>query len=213
MFKRTVRLAGMAAVAYSMFWIGAETAFARGGGHGGGGHGGGHGGHGHSHGHFGHSSHVHHGSIGRYHTVYHNGRISSNLTYYSGFGYGYPWYGTYYNYPRNGYGYGYSTYANYFQPTTPILAAQSQGAEPAANEVAFLVVTPPNATVWVNGTKTNQTGPEREFMSDDLSPGGHYTYTFRATWTAANGQSIDQTRQVKVTGGEKHVVDFFAPPR
>ena len=91
-------------------------------------------------------------------------------------------------------------------------APQQKNSTLGPNEVAFLVVVPPNATVWINGAKTAQTGPEREFTSSDLTPGQSYTYTVRATWTAPNGQPFDQTRQLNVVGGEKRVVDFFGPP-
>ena len=123
-----------------------------------------------------------------------------------GSGYGLPWYGAY-----SGYGYNYNVpaYATYASANGPMQGT----ADMAPTEVAFLVVTPPTATVWANGVKTRQTGPEREFSSSGLVPGKSYTYNFRAAWTAPNGQPFDQTRTVKVAGGEKRVVDFFAPPR
>ena len=63
----------------------------------------------------------------------------------------------------------------------------------------------------------NIPGPLRSFgrmaaISSDLTPGRTYTYTFRATGNLPNGQAFDQTRQLKVIGGEKRVVDFFGPP-
>jgi hypothetical protein len=48
-------------------------------------------------------------------------------------------------------------------------------------------------------------------MSENLTPGATYTYTFRARWTSPNGQLVEQTRQIRVVSGEERVVDFLAP--
>ncbi len=98
------------------------------------------------------------------------------------------------------------------KPAAPADTAGNIGQGVAPTEVLFLVRVPENATVWANGVKTAQTGFEREFVSNSLTPGQHYTYTIRAQGTH-NGAPFDLTRQIKVLGGERRVVDFFPSPQ
>ncbi len=78
------------------------------------------------------------------------------------------------------------------------------------NEAIFLVLVPPNATVWVNEVEMTKKGPQREYRSSGLTPGNLYAYTIRAAGKAANGEQFDEARTVFFRGGERHVVDFFA---
>ena len=96
-------------------------------------------------------------------------------------------------------------------PAAPPDMAGNIGQGVAPTEVLILVRAPENATVWANGVKTTQTGFEQEFLSTSLTPGQHYTYTIRAQGTH-NGAAFDLTRQLKVVGGERRIVDFFPPP-
>jgi len=66
------------------------------------------------------------------------------------------------------------------------------------------------ATVWFGGSKTNQSGAVREFVSPALEPGGDYVYEIRARWRESGG-IVDQTRQVTVRAGQRVVVNFGAP--
>jgi uncharacterized protein (TIGR03000 family) len=126
-------------------------------------------------------------------------------------------------YPDDG-GYG----AGYFPPPAdgfgagafgPGLAAvPGAGAPPAADmppltaeDVVLHVHVPPAATVWINGIKTATTGEFREFMSTGLAPGKSYTYIVRVKWSDGPLE-FDQTRKIKVQGGEVRNVDFAAPP-
>lgn len=115
--------------------------------------------------------------------------------------------------------------AAYFNPSLaaspgPALPADQAAAPPPAElpaempsgqELVLRVHVLPSATVWVNGGLTTTTGEFREFISTGLQPGRTYTYTVRAKWS--DGQlSFDQTRRVKVQGGEVRSVDFAGPP-
>lgn len=90
-------------------------------------------------------------------------------------------------------------------------SAYSSPPPPLSNQEAmFLVVVPPNAEVWINGAKTSQTGQEREFSSSGLTPGKTYNYEVRARWMQV-GQPVERTVHVPLKGGERRLVDFFAP--
>jgi uncharacterized protein (TIGR03000 family) len=79
---------------------------------------------------------------------------------------------------------------------------QSPGTQPARLTVSV----PPNADVYLNGTKTQQTGTARQFVTPPLEP-GDYQYDIHATWLA-NGQWQSQDRQVTVHPGDNLNVDF-----
>lgn len=142
---------------------------------------------------------------------------------YYGYGYGSPFFG-YGAYPffgalgsLGGYGYGgnrlggYGGYGGGYGYSPSYDAGQSPPPPPLSNEEAmFLVVVPPNAEVWINGDKTSQTGPEREFASSGLTPGKTYTYEIRAHWMQGS-QPVDRTLQVPIKGGERRLVNFLAP--
>lgn len=71
---------------------------------------------------------------------------------------------------------------------------------------------PPDAVVRINGEKTSQNGPRREFLSSGLSPGRTYTFVVTAQWVGANGQAVELEQRVQVQGGERRNVDFLMPP-
>jgi uncharacterized protein (TIGR03000 family) len=81
----------------------------------------------------------------------------------------------------------------------------------ADTEVSLIVRVPESATVWVNGSKTNQTGVRREFVSTGLTPGRTYTYMVRAQWTDGRGIARDADRVVTVQAGERRAIDFGGP--
>jgi uncharacterized protein (TIGR03000 family) len=80
---------------------------------------------------------------------------------------------------------------------------------PANDTHAFIhVLVPANAEIWFEGDKTNQTGPERNFVSPALPTGKSFTYDIRARWTDGTGKTVDKTKQVKVEAGRRSTVDF-----
>ena len=70
-----------------------------------------------------------------------------------------------------------------------------------------VMVPSPDAQVLFNGSLTQQTGTDREFVSPSLTPGQTYHYTIEARWNE-NGRVVDQTRSVPVTAGQTATVDF-----
>lgn len=218
------------ALALGVMVLGVSIAEAKGGGgggHGGGGHGGGgHGGGGHGGGHGGgyHGGGYHGGGGGYHHGGGYYGGYRGYYPYYgSGFYFGvggYPYYygGGYYG---GGYGsgyydpgYGYNT-DYYYAPSAagyPPQGPPQDDAVPLTDaDALFSVRVPASATIWVNGDKTSQTGAQREFITNGLTPGKSYTYEIRARWMQ-NGQEVDRVQKVKVQGGERRVVDFVAAP-
>ena len=132
---------------------------------------------------------------------------------YGGYGgWGYPDYG---NYGTDYYGgyptYGYST--PYYQDNAVIPSTGYQSFYPpmmttqSDNTATIEVRVPPDAELWFDGTKTNQRGPVRYFTTPPLTPGQTFTYEIRASGMA-NGNPMDQTRQVQVQAGKRTTVDF-----
>jgi len=179
-----------------------------GGGHGGGGHGGG--------GHFGGGGHYGGGHYG-------GGHFGGGFRHggYGGYGYDYPYYGYggYSGYPLYGSGtYPYlgdsgGTYVvpnagGYEEAEPPYADVSPDTAAPEPDRTVHVTVkVPANAEVWFDGTKTNSTGPVREFQSPPLTPGKQYTYTIQTRWME-NGQPLTQTKRVRVAAGANVAVAF-----
>jgi uncharacterized protein (TIGR03000 family) len=140
--------------------------------------------------------------------------------YYSGYGYGSPYYSSSYYvspiYSSNYYvepyyssvpvytpGYVESSYAPVV--TNPPASTTTTTVAPATVEVRV----PANAEVWFGDFKTSQTGSDRVFSSPPLPRDRDYTYQVRARWME-NGQPVERTREVHVTGGQSQVVDFMS---
>jgi len=149
---------------------------------------------------------------------------------YGGYAYSPSYYGGYGNY--GGYAYSPSYYGGYdgfaYSPSyyggmssgtpnyaynTPNASYQSfypqGGQQQLGNSADIRVTVPADAEIWFDGTKMQQTGPQREFMTPPLTPGHTYTYEVRAKWTQ-NGQPMDQRRNVDVQAGRQAFVDFTA---
>lgn len=141
--------------------------------------------------------------------------------------YGSPYYDYYppypsYGYPYNPY-YGLPPYPNYGtlpSPNTGFAGANPSGIPiPAVaqtggvtrNDVSLMIHTPTDATVWINGVKSTQTGASRDFTSAGLVPGRSYTYEVRAQWTVSEGKTMDVERHIVVQAGERRVIDFTLP--
>ena len=77
--------------------------------------------------------------------------------------------------------------------------------------MTLIVRTPADATVWINGVKTTQTGPRREFVSSGLAQGRNYTFDMRAEWMGLDGKSVEIHRRVPAQAGERRLVDFTLP--
>jgi len=144
--------------------------------------------------------------------------IGTGLGYglYGGYGFGryrYPTYvatGTYYynNSPYYAYGQPVQSYQSFYTPETTVTQSSTSD-----QTVHLLVVAPTeNAAVYFEGTRTQQTGHQREFVSPPLAPGRSYTYHVRAVWTDSGGQQHDETRDVPVYAGQWLAVDFNQPP-
>jgi uncharacterized protein (TIGR03000 family) len=187
---------------------------------GGGGHGGGRG---HAVGGFGgfHGGAFHPGGFhGRGFYGWHGG-------YYPGF-WGYPWwygfglgFGLGCGYPYPYYPYGLPLYGDpgYYGPAICVSPPPLAGSAPvvaapvpvAAGDVLFDIRVPDNATVSINGAKTTQGGPNREFLSSGLVPGRTYTFDIQARWPAPDGTVVQLERRVSVQGGQRRTVDFLRP--
>jgi uncharacterized protein (TIGR03000 family) len=125
-------------------------------------------------------------------------------------GYGYSGYGSSFYAPATD---SFSTVNGYSQPNEDYSLNPPQGSGQALSptDVVFYVHVPANAEVSVNGTPSTQTGEVREYASSSLQPNKTYTYSFRARWLQ-NGRPVDETRKLRVTGGEVRNVDFAQPP-
>jgi uncharacterized protein (TIGR03000 family) len=148
--------------------------------------------------------------------------LGFGLGYGLGYGYGYG-----YGYPYYGYGGGYPVYVSPGYAAPPAAGpVAGQGGAPAAtatpvpagpirltdSDVILSIRVPPDALVRINGTRTNQNGPRREFLSSGLAPGRTYTFDVTAQWINPNGQVEQHEQRVQVQGGERRNVDFLMPP-
>ena len=100
-------------------------------------------------------------------------------------------------------------------PSTLLLGSSGAPLPPLRSpdtDVTLIVRVPPSATVWINGAKTTQNGPRREFTSTGMTLGRSYTFFVRAQWTEPNGAVVDTDRQLTVLAGERRAVDFGTTP-
>jgi uncharacterized protein (TIGR03000 family) len=101
-------------------------------------------------------------------------------------------------------------------------ATSEAGPRAADNRWSLRVATPPadttaqidlrvpeGAEVWIAGTKTGQTGPQRRFVSPPLTPGKTYTYEVRVTWKDG-AREVNQSRELPVDAGARVSATFPA---
>jgi uncharacterized protein (TIGR03000 family) len=88
-------------------------------------------------------------------------------------------------------------------PTSPLPAP----AAPPAMRGRLDVKVPKDATVWVQGQKSAQTGTIRHFVTGDLEPGFAYTYRIKASWTE-KGHKLTVDQPVTVRAGGRESVTF-----
>lgn len=91
------------------------------------------------------------------------------------------------------------------------LLTEGQAAEPAGEEVAFLVVRlPVSARLLIASTPTRLTGTERVFETPPLPRGQTFTYKMTAIWTE-NGKERTDERTAEVRAGATTRIDFNQP--
>jgi uncharacterized protein (TIGR03000 family) len=93
----------------------------------------------------------------------------------------------------------------------PLPADMLPGPPPGRTCVSLTVQAPADAEIWLDGVKTNQTGPARRFESPALQPGGVYTYEVKACWTE-QGRNVEQSQIILVHAGDEVRVNFPAVP-
>ncbi len=108
---------------------------------------------------------------------------------------------------------GYASF--YYRPQTPAPAPATlrrSDTRPKDNSAHMLLHVPADALVWFNGEPTNQTGPEREFISPPLDPGAKYSYNIVARWNGPDGQPVVERRKVEVAANAWEEVNLTRPP-
>ena len=106
----------------------------------------------------------------------------------------------------------YYAYAPPVNATAPGVRTQSLYAPGAASPVnapvTIDVTVPADAEIWIEGSRTARTGPQRRFVSPPLAPGRDYTYDFRVSWNR-DGREVTSTRRITVHAGD--VVNLTFP--
>jgi uncharacterized protein (TIGR03000 family) len=141
-----------------------------------------------------------------YHSYYHNGNYYRSYP----FANGYPFFFgvSPYGYLPYALGYGaQSPYPDGYIPPVSGLDFPEVPPDVLAQAVRFDVLLPTDdATVWVEGQKTNATGKLRSFLSPVLAA-GTYTYRVAAAWKQ-EGQDVRIERTLRVMPGNRYLVDF-----
>lgn len=138
--------------------------------------------------------------------------LGTGLGFGLGSAYGYPYYPSFY--PLPGYGdpgpYGPGPASN---PATPAWSAAGGVTPPVRlteGDVLFSILVPADAAVWINGIRTVQSGPRREYLSSGLAPGRTYTFDIRACWAGPEGKPVESEKSLTVRGGERRSVDLLS---
>jgi uncharacterized protein (TIGR03000 family) len=93
-------------------------------------------------------------------------------------------------------------------PAAPYYAAPASPPNPAAVAAAVRVIVPdPQARLWFDGQRIEQSGTDRRYQTPPLPPGTTYHYQVRAAWMQG-GREVAKERDVRVTPGQTTVVDF-----
>jgi uncharacterized protein (TIGR03000 family) len=82
-----------------------------------------------------------------------------------------------------------------------------EGQPMRAQPVRLEVRVPANAEIWIDGARTMQNGPVREFISPPIEPGRSYAYELKMKWTE-NGAERERVRNVSVRPGQLVRVDL-----
>ncbi len=132
-----------------------------------------------------------------------------------GWGWGYP----YYPYPY------YAAYPYPYPVGDPACPAPPPGGAPPSSGVTgapnpggaqtgdatLTVLVPSDAVVWVNGEKTTQSGPRRDFVSSGLAPGRSYTFEVRTEWKGQDGKPVDLVQRIPMQAGDKRAISISVP--
>jgi uncharacterized protein (TIGR03000 family) len=90
--------------------------------------------------------------------------------------------------------------------------APRESANPADGQAKaeITILVPPDAEVLFDGRPTKLKGAERLFISPPLPVGKKSSYSVLARWKEGD-KTVEQTREVEVTGGAEVRVDFLKP--
>jgi uncharacterized protein (TIGR03000 family) len=81
-------------------------------------------------------------------------------------------------------------------------------ASPVNGTVTINATVPADAKIWFDGSKTVQTGRQRQFVSPPLQPGREYTYDVQVKWKQG-GREVTRERRISVHAGD--VVNLTFP--
>lgn len=86
-------------------------------------------------------------------------------------------------------------------------------AEAARAAVIDLRLNNPNAQVFFDESATTQQGTVRQYVTPPLEADKEYTYQLRIRWSlnGANGQPLEETRQVQVRAGSRIQLELSQP--
>jgi uncharacterized protein (TIGR03000 family) len=94
--------------------------------------------------------------------------------------------------------------------TVPATGVPEAVATLPANRAQVVVRVPAEAKLFADGQSTQLTGPERVFLTPDLSTGRDFQYTLKVEY-AASGETKSDTKQVTVRAGHRTVIEFAVP--
>jgi len=133
---------------------------------------------------------------------------------YPGYYYSYSYPQTYYSYPQTYYSYPQTNYSAprsslYYDPSLSSSSAIDSNA--SANRASVdVIVSDPNAELYIQGQLMAGSGNMRSFISPDLEQGKVFNYTISVK-NRATGLKAEETRTVEVRAGSRAVVDFTKP--
>jgi uncharacterized protein (TIGR03000 family) len=78
-----------------------------------------------------------------------------------------------------------------------------------ANSATIQIIVPANASVWFDGSATQQTGPVRLFTTPALPEGKASSYEVKASWKDANSVDVTRTRTIQVAPNQHTAVNFM----
>ncbi len=94
-----------------------------------------------------------------------------------------------------------------FNRAAPVAKPEPPPIMQGGKVATIIVEVPADAEVWIEDHKTQQAGPNREFVSPPLQSNMVYEYRIRARWTE-QGQQVEQTQRISVQAGESPRLSF-----
>jgi len=92
-------------------------------------------------------------------------------------------------------------YQSFYPPSAGQGQYQGQGQSTDPNRALIRVQVRPDAQVTIDGSPTQQTGPQRVFVTPPLEGDGNYTYNISARWRDENGQEKTRSEKVRFSAG------------